>query len=836
MDGSWVTQDLLASLDTEIEARTTLIADDNHEFSSEHVQHKHTFTRSQLREAVEQLAVSFAHPYRLLVHLDFQNTMSDILSYLALLRAGHVVLLSSDTVARNYQPNATIQGTALVHLDTDGLPLGPSSTPAPQHDLHPDLVLLLSTSGSTGSAKLVRLSKDNILSNADGIIAGLGLLPTDRAATLLPLHYSFGLSILHTHLRVGASLVVGDFSCSDPALGERLSMHGVTNCGVVPHMLELAELSKCFDPVPSSLRLLYQAGGKLAHSTARRWSEYLGQAGTAFSIMYGQTEATARIAITPPRRTPIDPTVVGAPLPDTQLTVSPEGEIIVRGPGIMLGYAYSPQDLALGRMITELRTGDLGTFQDGLLRITGRSSDFLKIAGLRISLHQLEENIRDLGVRAAVAGDDEAIRILALRPCPVDVSAIIAATGLSASHVRVAFAADLPLLPNGKIHRTKVIQLVDASATSTQVLPRLAQLVGVPTHALDTTRSFVANGGSSLSHVAAAALLSKHHDLPPNWHHLPLNQLFQRQASWWSQLDMPVVLRVIAALTIVCNHAEILPFKGGAHALLLLAGFQLANYALSLDSTRARLTRIASTCWAVALPTSLVALVGATITGTYGWSNVFLIEWLWESPGSIWLFWFIETYLVAMLGLAGLSLLPGWSRYYRSNQFLGALILLAPFLLSRYLVGVFDPAHLRHGPPGAMWLVAAGVVLYHAQSTWQRSIILGIIAIASFGMFDSTIQYCYLLLAASCLLFVQQIRIPRFLVSPLSLIASSTLYIYILQFDILARIQDPYLAVVLSLAIGVGSWWVATNLVALLRSVRVRPSTRTLAEREAVLS
>ncbi len=752
-----------------------------------------TLSHTQLSEAVSACAATLASNQRLLIQVPFERSIDAIIGYLGVLQAGHVALVAGDQAAQPYQPNARMDGQTMVTLHDQPI------------ELHPDLSVLLSTSGSTGSSKLVRLSAENLHSNADAIIDGLGLEPSDVGATLLPLHYSFGLSVLHTHLLVGGCLAVGEWSMNDPDLHQNLSKFQVSNIGVVPHMLELAQTTPTFDPAPASLRLVYQAGGKLDAHLAKQWSKRLGAQGIAFSMMYGQTEASARMTITRPSTSLEHPDAVGEVIRGSEMRVE-EGELVFRGPGVMLGYAMHQDDLALGRMITELRTGDLGSVDDGIVRIHGRSSDFLKIAGLRIALPEIQAQLSKENIHAIVTGDDTAVRVLATQSTAPNTTELIAATGLDGAHVRVATTETLPLLPNGKPDKRRAKQVVDQQWAGSGTLPKLAHLLGIYLEEVDVSKSFVHNGGTSLNHVAAASLLGRHHDLPPNWQHVPLEQILATRSASTVRADTPMVLRAVAALTIVLNHANLARILGGAHTLLLVAGYQLAAFAFALPSARDRVRRVARTCAAVAIPTSLISLVGVLITGTYGWSNVLLIEWLWESQGSTWLFWFIETYLLGMVVLTALSCVPSLWRLYARDGFVGALVMFGLMLVPRYGMEIFDPAHLRHGPLGAMWLLAAGVLVRNAQQQAQKIVAWLLTAVAAWDMFETLWQWGYVLIGAALLLWVPQLPLPRWALRPVGLLAAASLYCYILQFDILARIANPWVGVVASLAAGMACW------------------------------
>ena len=165
---------------------------------------------------------------------------------------------------------------------------------------HPDLRLLLSTSGSTGDPKLVRLSEDNMQANAASIVDYLRLGPTDRGMTTLPLHYSYGLSVLHSHLEAGAGLILTDTGVTDAAFDHLCRTARVTNLAFVPHQLNLLDARGADLSGLPDLRFVTQAGGRLGAQKVRAWAQ-TGQAnGWDFIVMYGQTEAAPRMAWLPP--------------------------------------------------------------------------------------------------------------------------------------------------------------------------------------------------------------------------------------------------------------------------------------------------------------------------------------------------------------------------------------------------------------------------------------------------------------------------------------------------------------------------------------------------------
>ena len=306
---------------------------------------------------------------RSVVLLSGTNSLEFVVSYLALLDRDHVPLLAGshvDRLADVWRPDAVIR------VDGDDLDIARRTVPA--HALHPDLALLMSTSGSTGAPKLVRLSDRNLLSNALAIGEYLHLTPGDRGITSLPLHYCYGLSVLHSHLAAGAAVVLTDASVVDPCFAAAVRVGGVTNMAGVPHTYELLERAGPERIRVPTLRFLTQAGGRLGPDRVEQWLDRTRAWGVDFFVMYGQTEATtARMAYLPPALARRNPGAIGVPVPGGELEVRsadglPDdvGELVYPGPNVMMGYATTDADLALGATIDELRTGDLG--REGRLR------------------------------------------------------------------------------------------------------------------------------------------------------------------------------------------------------------------------------------------------------------------------------------------------------------------------------------------------------------------------------------------------------------------------------------------------------------------------------------
>jgi acyl-CoA synthetase (AMP-forming)/AMP-acid ligase II len=291
-----------------------------------------------------------------------------------------------------------------------------------ERPLHGELSVLLSTSGTTGSPKLVRLSHANVLANARSIAEYLELGPNERAISSLPFHYSYGLSVLNSHLFAGGSIVVSDASVMRPELWKSCSEYGCTSFAGVPYSYQILRRIGFEKFELPTLRTLTQAGGKLARPLIEHYHRLISERGGRFIVMYGQTEATARMSYVPPERALEKAGSIGIAIPGGSLRVFAEerelpeplatGELVYEGPNVMLGYASSPEELALGdTQRGRLRTGDLGYRDaDGFFHITGRLKRFAKVYGLRINLDEVEERARRHGP-AAVVSDDERLMI-----------------------------------------------------------------------------------------------------------------------------------------------------------------------------------------------------------------------------------------------------------------------------------------------------------------------------------------------------------------------------------------------------------------------------------------
>ena len=328
--------------------------------------------------------------------------------------------------------------------------------------IHPDVALLLSTSGSTGSPKLVRLSLRNLQANADSIVQYLQLTPQERPITSLPMAYSYGLSVINSHLHAGATIIFTEDGVLRREFWDAVERCGCTSFAGVPYTYEVLLQTGLLKKRGSSLRVLTQAGGKLDERYVRQLWSLAQLRGWKFFVMYGQTEAAPRMSYVPFEQLGRKIGSIGVAVPYGRLTLDQRtGELVYCGPNVMLGYAECREDLAKGdELFGVLRTGDLA-FQDadGYFYITGRLKRFLKLFGKRFHLDEMESILsRRFQATVACCGRDDLL-IAAVENCedPETIRGIVCDIfDLPRTAVKVAAMRELPRTTNGKLEYQRV--------------------------------------------------------------------------------------------------------------------------------------------------------------------------------------------------------------------------------------------------------------------------------------------------------------------------------------------------------------------------------------------
>ncbi len=414
---------------------------------------------------------------RSLVFCVCSNNLESVAGYLGFLRARIVPVLINPDVDRElyselehtYQPSfvwAPKQFSEKECVYSYGAYELTKTGYQKEHDLYPELALLLTTSGSTGSPKLVRQSYKNIESNTYSIIEYLHITREDRAITTLPMSYTYGLSILHTHLAAGATVILTDASLMSKSFWTLLKEQKVTTFGGVPYTYEMLKKLRFARMDLPSLSYVTQAGGKLSKELSLEFAMVCKEKGIKLIIMYGQSEATARMSYLPWEYAISKAGSMGIAIPygkfrlidETENTITAPhiiGELVYEGANVTLGYADAVEDLAKGdERYGVLLTGDMAEMdEDGFFYIVGRKKRFLKIYGNRVNLDEVEGLLKSKGYDCAVGGADDHMKIFVTdeTKCEEVRHFVSEKTGLNPAAFSSAYIPAIPRNEAGKV-------------------------------------------------------------------------------------------------------------------------------------------------------------------------------------------------------------------------------------------------------------------------------------------------------------------------------------------------------------------------------------------------
>lgn len=374
------------------------------------------------------------------------NTIGSVLGYTAFLEHGVVPVLLNAHLEREllhdllttYQPEyvwlpeemkgefLTLQSMQMERVYEDAGYVLLKNIHAKRADMYSELGLLLTTSGSTGSPKFVRQSYSNIKANAESIVEYLELDDTERPVTTLPMNYTYGLSIINSHLLVGATILLTDHGLMQKEFWRFMKDQAATSFGGVPYTYEMLDRLRFFRMDLPALRTMTQAGGKLSPELHKKFAEYAIEQNKHFVVMYGQTEATARMGYLPYAQSLKKYGSMGIAIPGGQLWLrnvdgnritEPDvvGELVYEGLNVTLGYAQCREDLIKGdERHGILETGDMAKCdEDGYFYIVGRKKRFLKVFGNRLNLDELDQMIKKQfpDLDCASSGKDDHVEI-----------------------------------------------------------------------------------------------------------------------------------------------------------------------------------------------------------------------------------------------------------------------------------------------------------------------------------------------------------------------------------------------------------------------------------------
>ena len=343
------------------------------------------------------------------------------------------------------------------------------------HNIYKDLAILLMTSGSTGSPLLVRQSYKNLNSNTCSIIESLNILPSDKPITTLPFNYTYGLSIINTHLASGCEIVLTEKSIIDKEFWNLLNLNNITTFGGVPYTFQMLDRIGFEKMELSSLKTITQAGGKLDKNLSLKFAQICQKKSINFVVMYGQTEATARMSYLPPNYSISKAGSIGVSIPKGQFHIEDEnqkiitkaetlGELIYKGENVCLGYAESVEDLSKGDENNGiLRTGDIAKFdEDGFYYIEGRIKRYIKIFGNRVSLDEIENIAKENNFNCVCSGKDDVLYIISEEiEILNDVKKLISkTTGFHPSSIKTFHIPIIPRNESGKVLYNQLNNLI----------------------------------------------------------------------------------------------------------------------------------------------------------------------------------------------------------------------------------------------------------------------------------------------------------------------------------------------------------------------------------------
>ena len=455
-------------------ARTAIVTDDGRRLSY-----------TQLLAQADGIAACVGT--RSLVLIVTRNEPAAVAAYVGLQRAGCVTMLVNHKMGEGalralidafrpafvFLPSdlASIISASPLHR-VDDYTLSATGI-APDYTMHAELAVLLGTSGSTGSPEYVRLSRSNLAANTRSIVEYLGIAANDRAITTMPMSYSYGLSIINTHLAMGATLVTTELSLMEKPFWTLLREARVTTFGGVPFIYQMLKRLHFERMQLPHLRYITQAGGRLDTELAREFAHWCAEKGVGFIAMYGQTEATARIAYVPAEHAAAKAGTIGIAIPGGRIWLAGEngkpvvngtpGEIVYEGANVSLGnvrdrFALAEPDRRRGVLFT----GDIGSRdRDGFFLIHGRKSRFLKVFGHRVGLDDVEQLLARRGIEAVCAGVDDALVIFTTDAGAIDRIRDIVRdnTSISPKGIKITQIASIPRNDAGKVRYAALNEL-----------------------------------------------------------------------------------------------------------------------------------------------------------------------------------------------------------------------------------------------------------------------------------------------------------------------------------------------------------------------------------------
>jgi len=446
-----------------------------------------TVTYDALNSHATNFSNKFSFDEKKLFLLFCDNSIENIILYTSILKSGNTVFLADSKMDESLRINLINIYVPDFIIDSEKVYVKYSGSQLLKHyflferieeisssKIFEPTAVLLSTSGTTGSPKLVRLSNLNIQSNANSIVEYLNIGVNERAITSLPISYSYGLSIINSHLTAGASLLCTNKSIVTRDFWKSFDKFKCTSFAGVPYMYQTLQKIKFYTMNLPSLKTMTQAGGRLSEEYIKYFFNLSKEKGFNFFVMYGQTEATARISYVPCEKLETKIGSIGIPIPEGRIELrknsvdDDSGELVYHGKNVMLGYASNREDLSNDDELKgQLLTGDLARVdEDGFYYITGRTKRFLKIFGLRLNLDEVEKLIENqFQLPNACFGSDDKITVLVevqdLKSTELIKNKLIEIYKLHHSVIEIKQISQIPVTSSGKKDYAKIKEVLN---------------------------------------------------------------------------------------------------------------------------------------------------------------------------------------------------------------------------------------------------------------------------------------------------------------------------------------------------------------------------------------
>lgn len=408
-------------------SQTALIGPDNNKYSYNQILNRIRYINSKIEN-------------RSLILIVASNSIQSIIGYITFIRSNNVSILLDKSfkveyvkkIIKRYKPNYIYCPKGYINKIEKiykSIPLQDYSLIKTSFTKHKKInkqnLLLLSTSGTTQNPKFVRLSNANLQNNTKSIIKYLKINSSHTTITTMPMGYSYGLSIINTHLESGSKIVVSDKTIFDREFWHKVNKYKVTSFGGVPQFYEQLKKLKFENFNLSSLKYITQAGGKLDKNFLNYFKNVCMEKKIKFITMYGQTEASPRMSYLKWEKFSEKLESIGKPLDGTKFKLLDKkgnyiqtpysvGELVYFGNNVSLGYAHNVKDLKKGNENKgKLLTGDLAYKDDeGYFYITGRKKRISKVFGIRIDLDDIEKKLKRNGFKVKCLPDNKYLKIL----------------------------------------------------------------------------------------------------------------------------------------------------------------------------------------------------------------------------------------------------------------------------------------------------------------------------------------------------------------------------------------------------------------------------------------